>query len=279
MISSIKYLLQSPYNKQHLGFAMYRFFLWKFIRAFKVKDYQLSIWNDKKVSIHYDSVQSMWLMYNYWVDWEEFHLIKDVVLPDDTVFDIGSNIGLYTLWISKYIKSGKIHSFEPDTKNHSRFEKNVLLNGVQHVVVINKIGVSNNTGTIYLTQDRDVQNHVVFEKTQNSVEIKTITLDEYCSKNGVGRIRYLKIDIEGFEMLAFKGAESLLREGRIDIIQLEINNALANSGVTEQELIAYLKSFGYYLARYDIGTKKLERIEFTPERENYFAVRETLSIK
>lgn len=274
MINSLRSLLDAPYNKAHLSFAYYRFILWKLIRFFRLQNYKMTIWKDRKVLIHYDSVQSMWLMYNYWVDWEEFHLIKDSFKEDAVALDIGSNIGLYSLWMSKFIKKGTIHSFEPDKRNFERLQNNIALNNLSGIVRLNKAGVSNKTGVVYLSQHADVLNHIVYDKTPDAVEISTVTLDEYANKNGIRRINYLKIDIEGFEMLAFRGGENLLKNGQIDVIQLEINSALSNSGVTEQQLVSYLESFGYYLAYYDINNKKLQKIAYTKDRENYFAVRE-----
>ena len=275
MLISIKTLLGAPYNKKHVGFALYRFFQWKFIRFFKPKEVRLNIWGDRQVLLYPDSIQSMWFMYNYWVDWEEFNLIKDIIRQDDILLDIGANIGFYTLWMSRFIGKGSVHSFEPDEKNFQRLDRNINLNGLGSVIKANKTAVSEKTGTLFLTQDRDTMNHLTYEKTTGAVSISTITLDEYCQANNINRIKYLKIDIEGFEMTAFKGGEQLLRNGAIGIIQLEINNALNNSGITEEQLVSYLAGFGYQLATYDIPAKKIKRIGLSRQRENYFAIKDT----
>jgi FkbM family methyltransferase len=73
-------------------------------------------------------------MYNYIVDWEEFNLIRDYVRPNDQVADVGSNMGYYTIWMSKFITSGKIYAFEPDKTNYLKLVNNVKLNKLHNVV-------------------------------------------------------------------------------------------------------------------------------------------------
>jgi hypothetical protein len=54
------------------------------------------------------------------------------------------------------------------------------------------------------------------------VEIPVTTLDQFCAKNGVERIDILKMDIQGAELPALRGASRLLREGRIGLIFTEV---------------------------------------------------------
>lgn len=270
---SLPSLLKAPYNKGRKLFAFYRFYVWMYVQVFKLTNYKYAIWGDRKIYLSYHSLQCMWLMHNYWVDWEEYNLIKDILRPDDICFDVGANIGLYTLWMSRFNLSGAVHSFEPDENNHNSFQRNIQLNDLEDRVQINRLGIADRTGTLYLTKNIDVENHLTTEKSPDAVEISIITLDDYCEQNSIVTIRYLKIDIEGFELTALSGAKDLLSRGAIDMIQLEINSSLSNSGASEDELVSYLNSFGYHLASYNVSEKKLEKINYERKRENYFAVR------
>lgn len=270
---SLSSLFKAPYNKGKMAFALYRFSVWMYVQLFKRTNYKFNIWNNRKLFLNYHSLQGMWLMHNYWVDWEEYNLIKEILNNDSTAFDIGANIGLYSLWMSKYNQNGSVHAFEPDDNNYIFLKKNIRLNHLEGRVRINKTGIADKTGSLFLTKNIDVENHLTTEKTPEAVEIPIITLDDYCKQNAIRNIRYVKIDIEGFELSALRGAASLLTQGAIDVIQLEINSALSNSGASEDELISFLNSFGYYLARYDVEEKALENINYSKDRENYFAVR------
>lgn len=104
MVKSLITLFQAPYNKQRLLFVIYRFIEWKFIRIFKLNDYKKNLWGNKKIYLNYDSLQSMWIMYNYIVVWEEFNLIRNYVKKGDVVFDVGSNMGFYTFGFLNLLK-------------------------------------------------------------------------------------------------------------------------------------------------------------------------------
>lgn len=269
MISSLNYLLNTPYNKLHPISALARFFEWKIIKFLKLNNYKKRIWGNNFLILNNDSVQSMWLMYNYIIDWEEFNLIKSIVKKEDICFDIGANNGYYSVWFSLY---GFVHSFEPNEKSFNRLLQNINVNKIENVEA-NNFGIGGEKGVAKFTLNKDIQNHILIGKTNiDSVEIRIDTVDNYLLENNIERIKFLKIDVEGFEFDVLLGAQNALKNKKIEIIQLEINNSIVNSGHTEIELIDFLKAYGYHLAKFDVENKKLVKIDFEISRENYFAV-------
>jgi FkbM family methyltransferase len=271
-MESLKNLFKNQYNKAHPFFAIRRFIFWKIIRLLRLNDIQYSIWGDRKINLNSNSFHSMWLMYNYIVDWEEFNLIQDFIKNDDQVFDIGTNIGYYTIWISKFITSGKIHCFEPDKANFQKLKKNVELNQLQHITKLNNIAVNDVNGTLSFTSGLDGQNHINLKKSNNNINVVAMRLDSYVKENDLAKISYLKIDVEGFEFNVLKGAENLLKEKKIEIIQLEINNTLQNSNHNVHDILKLLTDHDYMLCGYQVEEKKLCSISYSASRENYFAV-------
>ena len=280
-MNSLKSLYKAPYNQKRQLFALVRFFYWKIIRLFKLKNVSYRIWGDKIILLHYNSFQSMWLMYNYYVDWEEFNLISKFIRPDDEVFDIGANMGLYTVWMSKFISNGRIHSFEPDTINFKRLQKCIVLNNLQHVVIANNIALSDVDGQLGFTTGLDIENHIIDHPDSNTEMVESQRTSSYMTFKNIHKIAYLKIDVEGFECSVLKGAETNLLNKNIDIIQLEINSSIRNSGKTIQDLLELLDNYHYTLCRYDVDANELLKTVFSAERENYFAVNnmELINIK
>jgi FkbM family methyltransferase len=273
MPSSLSNLLAAPYNKEHKLFAFSRFAYWKLIRLLKLKNIRYNLWEDRKIFLNYDSFQSMWIMYNYIVDWEEFHLISKVVQPADQVFDIGANMGFYTLWMSKFIKNGgKIHSFEPDSGNYERLNKNIGLNRIESLVKPHLMALGDEDKDLFFTTGLDGRNHIAGESESKVVRVKGQRLDTYARQENIKEIRYAKIDVEGFEYMVLKGANELLSGKRIEILQLEINGEISNSGVGVEDLLNLITQSGYQLCRYDTALNSLLPIAFSPARENYFAV-------
>ena len=205
-------------------------------------------------------------------DWEEFNLIAHFVKPGDVVGDVGSNMGIYTVWMSKFIDNGTIHSFEPDTLNYEKLKENITLNHLEKSTHLNKLGLSNEVGTVSFTSGLDGENHIAIKNESNIVPISVTTLDTYADENGILFFSYLKIDVEGFEYTVLQGAEKLLQEKRIKIIQLELNNTIINSGLKMEAITQLLQEFNYILCGYNVTSNKLEVVELNPLRENYFAV-------
>ncbi len=273
MIGSLRNLFSFPYNKTHPFFAIVRFIEWKFIRLFKLKDYKKDLWQSRSIYLNYDSFQSMWIMYNYIVDWEEFNLISDYVKNGDVVADIGANMGFYTIWMSKFIgEKGSIHSFEPDSKNFQRLNQNIAINKLNEHVLANEVAVSDSAGTISFTKNLDGENHISKLGVENTKVITSVSLDDYFQEKKLSRISYMKIDIEGFEYMALMGASGLLKNRSIDIIQIEINKAMVHSGIGVEKLLQLLEQYDYTLCRYDVKGKKLVEMGYNDLRENYFAV-------
>ena len=223
----------------------------------------------------------MWLMYNYYVDWEEFLLISRYIRPDDEVFDIGANMGLYSVWMSKFISSGRIHSFEPDTANFKRLQKSIVLNNLQHLVIANNIALSDLDGQLGFTTGLDIENHIIDQPDSNTEMVESQRIDSYMKFKNIQNIAYVKIDVEGFEYSVLKGANTNLLNKNIDIIQLEINSSIRNSGKTIHDLLELIDHYYYTLCRYDVDANELIKTAFAEEKENYFAVNnmELINIK
>jgi FkbM family methyltransferase len=211
-------------------------------------------------------------MYHYHVDWEEFNLISKYVKPGDAVFDIGANMGLYTVWMSQFIGEGKIHAFEPDPANYERLEQSIFLNNLQTQVIANKKAVSEVDGELAFSKGLDIENHIVASTDQNVQFIQSQQIDSYVSQKNIPSIAYMKIDVEGFEYSVLKSAHSILLNKNIDIIQLEINKSISNSGKSTTDLLDLINRYQYSLCRYDVKANRLIKAAYSPDRENYFAV-------
>jgi FkbM family methyltransferase len=83
-----------------------------------------------------------------------FKLLSTLITPDMTVLDIGSNIGLYTLFFAKSV--GHVYAFDPQPENCAVLKKSLKVNGLTNTTVIQK-AVSNKEGktTLYTKEKGD----------------------------------------------------------------------------------------------------------------------------
>ena len=176
----------------------------------------------------------------------EPEITKELIdsLDSDTVFyDIGALVGYYTIFASKICKEGEVHAFELDPHYLTEIQKSLARNGTD--AILNHKAVSHTTG-----KDLGYSGDVGFasinkdENTTQTRSVETISLDQYIKYNTYPDI--MKIDIEGFEYNALKGAEGVLRAGYPKKLFLELHPPkIRTYGGSTQEILSILKSHDY----------------------------------
>jgi len=179
------------------------------------------------------------------------NLWQQLVKPGMVVFDIGANVGYYTLMAARLTGGkGSIYSFEPVRANYKLLLRSIEANGYSNVTVIPR-AISNQEGSVRLHLDRDnFGGHSLSGKnmpvTVNSVDVETTTLDHFVENEpGIDRVDLIKIDAQGAEGLIFEGAERTLRENDLGIMMEFWPFGLENVGTDPMELLERLGSFGF----------------------------------
>ena len=171
--------------------------------------------------------------------------LRKLISPSMTFFDIGANIGTYSLTMAKFLPQGKVYSFEPNPRTRKFFQQNITLNGFKNIEVI-PVGLSDKeeVATLYtpsLTQ-------ASLNKHQSSAEQETIqltTLDRFCDERKIEQIDILKIDVEGHEVKCLMGALNVIKRSKKLIMILEIDDNCLAAGHTKQSLFDMVINMGF----------------------------------
>jgi FkbM family methyltransferase len=169
------------------------------------------------------------------------------------VFDVGANVGVYSQRLRALHPRARIFAFEPLPESFAILQRNL---GPQGVEVYN-LALSDKAGaaTIY-TRPGETTTHAslysaviedLYHNSPHANPIETTTLDSFVAEHTIDRIGLLKLDTEGSELQILRGAQLLLDEGRIDLIQFEFNEMNVISRVFLRDFIALLP--GYTLFR------------------------------
>jgi FkbM family methyltransferase len=187
-------------------------------------------------------------MYANPVDWNEMHAWRRAIGPGSLFVDVGANVGLYTIWC---IEAGaEVIALEPSRIARERLSSNLELNGYSAEIVPAAVGEAE--GTLRLTTELDNQNHLVLSSDSEDVETEEVPVLTLDGLVGDRTVDGLKVDVEGAELLVMKGAERLLAEQRIKLIQLEWNESSLHLLKQDRTPIAeLLSSYGYTLFRAD----------------------------
>ncbi len=180
----------------------------------------------------------------------------DQFKPDSCFFDIGANIGQYSLYpAKKYGKLIRIYAFEPQSNNYYSLNKNIYLNDLAEIISSYCIAVSNKSefSKLYIPKFIPGGNRSQFGK-QNKRHITIpathvqgmfgVTLDDLCSTWGFPCPNYIKIDVDGIEIPILKGAHNLLRDPRLISVIVELGTP-----EEQQEAVQLMSEAGFHVKR------------------------------
>ena len=151
-------------------------------------------------------------------------------------WDIGSNIGLYSIYANLKHKNLKVISFEPSTSNLRILSRNISINKMENQITIcqlplgqsplnfNKMNETNfMEGFSENTFGKDINFEGKKMKTNNSYELLGTSIDQLV-KDGILKCpTYVKIDVDGIEHLILSGATNILADISLKSILVEIN--------------------------------------------------------
>jgi FkbM family methyltransferase len=225
----LKNVWNHPSNSNEKVIRILRFISWQIIKRLINKAILIDS-NNKEFLAFPDCTISSMLIYYKQPELEELNIIKKYSGGSNTFFDVGANIGLYTIMLLGDFKS--FHSFEPNPIALNRFRINVLLNNASDIVNFNNMGVSKFSGNMFLKVDGDVDPtaHLVDSKdSTNSISVPVVSLDNYILLNNIKGTILVKIDVEGGELDVLKGMKNTLKQCKYSLIQYEcLNNKYFN---------------------------------------------------
>ncbi len=117
-------------------------------------------------------------------------LFLDVLKPGMTVFDIGANIGYYSVLASKSVgPQGKVYAFEPDPANLKLLEKNLALNNCHNVKLLPyAAGEKNSTATLYLDEANPGESNLGTKSSGKQIKVRQTTLDSFAKERKITQV-------------------------------------------------------------------------------------------
>jgi FkbM family methyltransferase len=158
----------------------------------------------------YPLYKPLYSLYKALWDRSERAILRRVVRPGMIVVDIGANIGVYSRFLAGLVGvNGKVIAFEPAPDNFRRLWDNVA--ALPQIEPI-QAAVGGSTGEIVLFESEELNvDHRVYDTRENrhQVRVPCWVLDDYISADE--RVDLIKIDVQGFELPALRGAGACSR--------------------------------------------------------------------
>ncbi len=165
---------------------------------------------------------------------------------NDTVLDIGANVGLYTA-ITAHLAGpkGRVIALEPDPENFSYLQKTIQANGFSNVHAVQAAAAENNgEATLYVSSSNRGDNRMYAnELCGDEVKVKIVRLDDLLPSLQVSELNFIKIDVQGFEGHVMAGLKETIRRSPSLVMLAEFwPDGLERAKTNPEEYLSLLES-------------------------------------
>jgi FkbM family methyltransferase len=267
----VRLIWEHPANRGGRLRALGKAALWQAYKRTIRRPFNLPVHDGLRLRAYPDSHEpGRFIYFGGLPDFEEMIFMRRYLRPGDRFVDGGANVGAYTLLAASLVgPSGRVDAFEPSRLEVGRLRENVSLNGLDQVRV-HEAALADVAGQAAFTVGRSSSNRLEAEAGATTVSVAT--LDEALPD---GTYAMAKLDLEGAEPLALRGAEAHLHACNPPVLVLElVDRFVRRYGSSAVEVADWLHERGYALASYDVGANKLElgNRPLIGSRTNVFAV-------
>jgi FkbM family methyltransferase len=189
----------------------------------------------------------LYAAYKAFTDRAERELLRQVLFPGTVVVDAGANIGIYSEFLSRCVgPKGVVHSFEPSPDNFKRLR--AVTRKLSNVRLFQgAVGEHSGNSQLYLSNKLNVDHRAYMAMadadSRHTVPIEMVALDDYFKPGE--RVDLIKMDIQGYELHALRGANRVLVDNPDIKVLLEFwPYGLKQAGANRVDLIAALEEKG-----------------------------------
>ena len=195
----------------------------------------------------------------------EFYFLSQVLRPGMVFLDAGANMGLYTLFAARMVgESGTVLAIEPSNRECDRLLKNVAANSLPNVRLLHMAVSDTSSQAQLLVAVEEKSGHNTLGALghdallRNNEAVRTEHLDEIVLQEGLPRVDLIKMDIEGAEFHALRGAVGVI-ERYHPILLLELSDrTLCYQHSHSAQIWAFCCQKGYKIFSFSRSTGLLE---------------------
>ncbi|MCK6541077.1 FkbM family methyltransferase [bacterium] len=180
---------------------------------------------------------------------EYFSMMCRLLEPGMSVFDIGANIGWYSLNFSKVVSDLHVWAFEPVPGTYRELENNIQLNAAMRIKPHN-LGLSDRTGKLTFFVDPELSTsasavNITEAANAHETECALETMDNFCEQYGA-KPDFIKCDVEGAELMVYRGGKNTLQTHKPIVCTEMLRKWAAKYNYHPNDIITFFKEMGYY---------------------------------
>ena len=256
--SILNFIFKHPLNQNRRFAAAMNFVRWQLGMRLLNKKIIVPWVDDAKIISGLGEFGLTGNIYCGFMEYEDMLFLLHVLQPQHTFVDVGANVGAYTVLASKVVGSKSI-AFEPLPETAKRLKDQVHINRIEDMVDVRNIGVGDEEGDLFFTNNNDTVNKVNLSGSgNNTTRVRVGVLDHELE---LGKEYFLKIDVEGFESRVICGAENILSSGKVVAMIVELNGRGVEFGYTNEEVHQKIISHGLIPVSYDPASRKVTKLD------------------
>lgn len=219
------------------------------------------------------------LNFNYY-EKDESKMMYDLIEDNFTIFDIGANIGWYSIGITKAKINIKIFAFEPIPKTYKNLLANIELNKSQNIQTFNMGLYKEKTQlTFYFYPELSGNASSINLSAESDSEIikcDVDTMDNFVKEHNVTKLDFIKIDIEGAEFFAFEGGINTIKKFEPIVFTEMLRKWSAKFGYHPNKIIKLFKEKNYIcFVVNEKGLSEIKEITDDTIETNFFFLHRT----
>jgi FkbM family methyltransferase len=178
--------------------------------------------------------------------------LRRYLRPEDSVADVGANVGLVTLQLGALVgPNGRVDAFEPSSLMRRRLSENLSLNRMVQVAVHARMAGAETRQARFA----DGTTKSGRRRPPLPIELATGVIGVDCTRldDALGERRYLvvRIDVAGQELAVLQGMTEMLREANPPALLIALDDALRDYALSPERVMEWLAEHGYEIALYD----------------------------
>lgn len=260
ILNILNYINVHPLAKRHKLSAYSKFIKWQLLQFIRPRERTVSFTDKTFLAVKKGMTGATGNIYLGLHEFNDMGFLLHFLRDEDVFFDIGANIGSYTILASGHCKAKTI-SFEPIAATFDSLQKNIALNKLEHLVIAKNIGISDSENILLFTNSMDTVNHVL-ATSENSSLVSSIPVypADYFLKD-FGCPSMIKIDVEGYEDWVLKGMPLTLKNEKLKAIIIELNGSGYKYGIDDTQIHNELLLLNFHPVNYNPFTRILTRLK------------------
>lgn len=270
-IGVIRFIFNHPLNQENRFGALLKFVRWQV--ASRIGAYSALVdWVDNvQIIVRRGEAGITGNFYCGLMELEDMCFLLHYLRETDEFFDVGANVGAYTLLASGVVGARSI-AFEPLPDTFDRLRRHTIINDICGLTKLENKGIGKLSESLNFTNDLNCMNRVSHDPSDEAVtRVDVVSLDEYHTPT---KGTVIKIDVEGYEAFVLEGGQRFLSNKNVDVIIMETNQSGLSFGFDDSDLDSSVKSFGFLPVSYDPFKRTMKQRDTCNPRGNTIYVRD-----